>query len=396
MNIKSLPNALDLKPKTKELYKRALSAVLSGSDLSAQNIENSFLRLIEQQKTTKEPLSNKTLNLYRSAIKHWLNEQIQFLKDNDLDCSVETEILKKITSTKVNLKDEIIGVMRKVGRKNFSRSIIYKLKDENRGERKNGLLFFLEANLITGLRPTEWFSAGLCSNVVDKRLCLVVKNAKYSKERGIGHGEFRYLGLSELSPTKRAIIERYLDFIAIIFDKHKNRPDKYYHQLNVEFNRFKKQNGITSKETLRSTRHQLIANMKASGYYTSADIADIVGHVSEATARHHYGPRKNGVYGEMPVKAKALMNHYELKAEKKLENQISNSLGFQKKSNAVAYEKAILQISESLRIDLKIGVYSEQGSPEQIEKIHNISMACLEVENILKAKKNISLDMDMG
>ena len=54
--------------------------------------------------------------------------------------------------------------------------------------------------------------------------------------------------------------------------------------------------------TLYSARHQLIADLKASGYALS-DIACIVGHGNDVTASEHYGKKRVGLHKQNLPKA---------------------------------------------------------------------------------------------
>ena len=386
--IRALPSLREVKPKTDALYTSAIRTILRGDEESLDNIANNFKTLVEEQKTAPNPLSTKTLNLYRSAVKKWINNELEYNQQNDLPVTELKKALKIISETNINLKDIQIGEQSKVGSKKFDPRTLKALKDNQKDKPVEGLLNFVEANLIVGLRPTEWASASFCSNVVDKRLCLSVKSAKYSEARGIGHGEYRLLDISSLTPLRKAILEKYIKYLDSKPPGELSDPRRYFHQLSVEFLRFKKQHGITTRETLYSTRHQAIANLKNSDSHTDKDVADMMGHKSNSTtARHHYGAKKNGSFaGLLPQRAKELGNHYEIKAEHALMRLVGQN------------KELLYSASQNLGAEVQFGEYHEAGSQEQLNKIHNITMIIQEVNQLQKddlSNNQSNLDMEM-
>ena len=162
---------------------------------------------------------------------------------------------------------------------------------------------FFKAGLSVGLRPSEWQGSELLTEVNDD--CqemtppiLKVKNGKHTNGRS--YGEYRYLGVSTLKPIEMAMLKEALA-------KSKNPKnsvgepiswDEYYTGMKGRLYNITKRLFPKNKKrpTLYSCRHQMIANMKLSGY-SLVEIACISGHLTDVTASEHYGKRRFGITG---------------------------------------------------------------------------------------------------
>jgi integrase len=144
------------------------------------------------------------------------------------------------------------------------------------------LAAFLQANVLIGLRPSEWDTAQWSS--LDGSQVLRVENRKTTNGRS--NGAIRLLAVhpDSVQTVQEAILER----------------DRLY-SLGIGWTEIQK--GMSSRlqeirhlvtrktYTLYSTRHRFVSGAKQSGY-NKRDIADMLGHSSEETAGLHYG-RKN-------------------------------------------------------------------------------------------------------
>lgn len=160
-------------------------------------------------------------------------------------------------------------------------------------------LAMFNAILVTGLRPCEWEHAELFETQLEKvpltPPILKVKNAKATNGRSFG--EYRYLGLSELD-------ELNMNFVKLNLYNCNNRMDssgkplsyhEFYELVRIRMNRVVSKIFPRARKrvTLYSARHQLIADLKASGM-SLVEIACIVGHGNDVTATEHYGKKRVG------------------------------------------------------------------------------------------------------
>lgn len=184
-------------------------------------------------------------------------------------------------------------------------------------------LAFVRANLLVGLRPIEWFQASLCSYLhpdyafgldtekhtgpLDRApgktvLALHVVNAKNT--HGRANGEARDILLENISVDDAATIRHYLKIVREYAANEERFPPgtpiedvshEFYASLQHVMTKAWRKKGYSrdARPTLYSTRHQAVANCKASGL-TNREIAALFGHVSTTTAKKHYGKKSNG------------------------------------------------------------------------------------------------------
>lgn len=213
------------------------------------------------------------------------------------------------------------------------------------------MLSFVHANLIVGLRPIEWLNVRLCTSIKDKCMVLLVENAKNSNGRA--NGDVREISLHQASQDQERKI---LSFFVLFQDKlshlvkqflvdqsqYERKPDfttrKQQHVLShilsdyspsvmnnlpkadicdkhsvpqnglaeivlrsmqnemyAHFNNFRKISPDVEEKrvSLYSTRHQCIANAKASKV-PIFEIAAFFGHSSKETSSRHYGKAWSG------------------------------------------------------------------------------------------------------
>ena len=148
---------------------------------------------------------------------------------------------------------------------------------------------WLSAGLWTGLRPSEWKDAQLID--INGMTALIVQNAKHSNGRA--HGPTRTVLLHRISDSEKLIITRHLARVqrweaAGVYSRmsHACGNKMYLAVRKIWPNR-------TKHFTLYSTRHQFVADAKASNL-TLAEIAALMGHAVDDTASAHYGKRAAG------------------------------------------------------------------------------------------------------
>lgn len=158
------------------------------------------------------------------------------------------------------------------------------------------VMSWLEATLLTGLRPSEWMHAELFLEDEDPRL--VVLNAKHTNGRA--HGELRTLHLRALPPQEMEIIRSHLAYC------HEQRDQGLWDAFYSGCRGALYSAGRTlwprrrKRPTLYSARHQFAANAKAAGF-SRREIAAMMGHAVDDTATSHYGRRRSGTPGRVLI-----------------------------------------------------------------------------------------------
>lgn len=167
------------------------------------------------------------------------------------------------------------------------------------------LLAFLRANLLVGLRPEEWFDASMFSYLGTKgtssQRCLGLRIRNSKNSYGRANGPYREILLHSISAADLATILHLLEVV----EKHrvKSRGESQEDLAKSFFRplRHCMSNALTRsghrpdapRPTLYSSRHQAVADAKASGL-TDREIAAFFGHSSPSTAKSHYGKKLSG------------------------------------------------------------------------------------------------------
>lgn len=151
-------------------------------------------------------------------------------------------------------------------------------------------LIFMNANILVGLRPSEWPRAKLVEK--DGKRFLVVFNGKNSNGRG--HGEKRHLDITNLNSVEFMWIKMQLQAMQFfVFDEHSWHI--YHNGISEALRRITRKYLSKRKKypTLYCTRHQFVANAKAAGK-SDIEIAALCGHATNLTASIHYSKANKG------------------------------------------------------------------------------------------------------
>ena len=302
----------------------------SGLSMSEHTYE--FLQWIDD---LKFKLSNSTRRQYRCAIKYSLREyRINF------ESAIPDFLVSNVTRSTVR---KFHGKRTSALKSKFIRSeVLEQLLDYL--DSSNSISAWLIKDMLIasshfGLRPIEWMDASwtLDSN---KKLGLLVKNAKNSHGRSHGENRIIWLDTDLLSPELRPVLAQAIksaDSLIKYFQKQNNQTEKdfipdinlststneaslyflkrqvaeaiiikarqYLNQLyrkNTQFKKLAKRNRIT----LYSARHQFAANAKKAGLKPE-EVAALMGHASMETNQASYGRRVNGTPGGFGVVADA-------------------------------------------------------------------------------------------
>lgn len=177
------------------------------------------------------------------------------------------------------------------------KTLLDKVKSGDRWSRL--ILSYFETILAVGVRPIEISQSTYHDehdNYDGDGPVLVVKNAKATNGRSFG--EFRYIGLSDLS-------EKQINYIKLstLWTQKGITPDNEPVELKELYEKIRFRYRYLVKKlfpklkyniSLYSCRHQCIADLKAAGY-SLVEIAVIVGHGNDVTATEHYGKKRFGI-----------------------------------------------------------------------------------------------------
>lgn len=307
----------DWAPRTRDEYARRITKLrtqfaLSGRAFTPIEIAREFKAQVEAK-----ALSKGSARLFRSACFFWLGEEAQILRDQGASFSEHAEAysaIMAVATSELPAKTERSSSKRpKEFPQEALRMVENYVRDHPRSNASAALLVFLRANLLVGLRPDEWFGqTGLGARLYTEptreyrktaggRLMttpmLVVQNGKSS--RGRANGEFRELLLYGLTDADYRSLEACSQLVAARAEKAGPSAHKgalvhgFLNQLNKTLQRVLKHQGYKGPSlSVYCTRHQAVANAKASGM-TDKEVAAMFGHSSVTTARRHYGLRMN-------------------------------------------------------------------------------------------------------
>jgi len=149
---------------------------------------------------------------------------------------------------------------------------------------------WLRANMLVGLRPSEWREAKPV--MVNGRPLLLVRNRKLSEERG--NGPTRTIDLSLMETEDLGIIKLQLG-IAGTHSKTDHDWASYYHGCRNILHKITRQLWPKRRTfpTLYSGRHQFVADAKSAGL-SKEEVAALLGHAVICTAGIHYGRKRWG------------------------------------------------------------------------------------------------------
>lgn len=334
----------------------------------AMNLSESLPIIVGE---TIEAVNNKsirqsTFRSYRAAICYglgaiYLQIENETIDENELENGLNLQIISNLYKTLIAIapvnypKGAYPERTSSLKRKSFPQDFFNYLKDLNLNSdpalRASHLWDFVQANLIVGLRPSEWLNARIAYEVNDKTMLLLVKNGKNSYGRA--NGDERTLRLIDISEEKARFINKFYstyqkrlhEMATQLLEEHKKfqggvdykslkqshvfgflwenyepsalknaplsnfvtkdgRPqaglsELYFRSLQREmhglYNRFLEDHPENTQKrvTLYSTRHQCIANAKASKVNVF-EIAAFFGHSSKDTSSRHYGKAWSG------------------------------------------------------------------------------------------------------
>lgn len=273
--------------KTQESYlKRARLLVLAcRKDLKLKTHEKlDYRRMVGWLSNKRYGWTKRTWRQYKASIAYFLGLEIN--KGDWIAQEAHEELMKISSEQCMKKSNKTSGPKQKKLSGNDLKKIRNALSNSN-SMWAGDIERWIEAGLLTGLRPVEWEHAQIIQeNNLTK---LIVGNAKATNGRA--HGEYRTLILNGLSSDEIKTIEKHIQRAEEW--SRAGQYAKFYLSCSTALNRIVKKiwPKNNKKISLYTLRHQFSANAKASGF-TRVEIAAMMGHAVDDTATIHYG-RKN-------------------------------------------------------------------------------------------------------
>ncbi len=154
-----------------------------------------------------------------------------------------------------------------------------------KGQYDRLLACFLRANVLVGLRPSEWEDADLREDPDSPSgQSLLVQNRKNTNGRGNGDCRLLHLSPAAVEPVQRLLEERKGFYLGCC---------EWANLQMGMMKRLQEVRGLVTQKsyTLYSTRHRFVSAAKKEGV-PPKDMADMMGHGSIKTVRKHYGKRR--------------------------------------------------------------------------------------------------------
>ncbi len=309
----------DLAQRTRDEYARRIAKVRTKLARAGIAMTPETLLAEYQAQVSELRISKSTARAFRGACYFWLGEEAQALQDRGESYPAYVAAFAAIAQLSIARLPAKTDRSSSLRPKEFPQEALRLIEayaaKRPRAEVAHQLVTFLRANLLLGMRPDEWFGAsgpavrfqvapdGRYQTTATGELrfipSMVIENAKTS--HGRSNGESRELFLYGLTDAQFRSIE---DCWRMIGARQEAIPgaakgqvvQKFLQVLNRALKRILTSQGYKGQAlTVYCTRHQAVANAKASGM-TDKEVAGLFGHGSTQTARRHYG-RKLKAWG---------------------------------------------------------------------------------------------------
>jgi integrase len=280
--------------KTKKSYKKTAKRLFkqyskqSGVRVSPINLGN----FIEWLYSKCPGWSKNTLKQYRAALVYYcqsrnMDSQAELIRRVPLDNCKKSSNKLKATQKKTAAKKE----------KKVDGEVLSKLSKKIDGMKSywsERALIYLQAGILTGLRPSEWNGVGFKVDF-GVLVTMVVKNGKNSNGRS--HGDYRTLELDALNEDEIEIIKKQIAYTKEPRDRDGDliNFENYYERCRRALYRVYRIVFPNRSKTvcLYSARHQFAANLKKAGTPPNV-IAALMGHAVDTTAHRHYAKGRSG------------------------------------------------------------------------------------------------------
>lgn len=308
-----------LSDRTKQEYSTRLKEISKNLRHTGDTVTPDMLVEHVRNLVVSGQIASSSYRSYKSAITFWLGQQTRAVIEGGGNPSNYARAFDSLQSLKYaqtapSSKRTSAKKLKYFPSECLDALTKYSEERGNRAPNAAKAAAFAKANLLVGLRPSEWFNATLAS-----RLCtnskgeyirdsqgrlkfdnmLIVENAKTTHGRGNGHQ--RELLLHGISANEMTDIVYFLNMARSEKERHpmnmdaKTLSNLFYRPMNNMIRRALIASGFALKDipSLYSTRHQAVADFKAS-CVNKREVAAFFGHSSDYTHAAHYGHKKHG------------------------------------------------------------------------------------------------------
>lgn len=282
----SLPTRTDQTKRTYLRRARDLALACRRALRLSANQTLDYRQLVGWLANRRPRWSKRTWRQYKASVAYFLEEEA---KRGDGIAQEALELLMPLDSTPGQARTQQTSATKQKKLPAADLRALRQSLEQSGSAWASDLERWVEAGLLTGLRPAEWAQAQLMETAMGP--ALVVVNAKATNGRA--HGPKRTLLLGGLTREERNTIQTHLE------RAHEwaqaGQYQRFYHGCSLALARIvrKRWPNRDSHITLYSLRHQFSANAKASGF-TRLEIAAMMGHAVDDTAAVHYGRKRSG------------------------------------------------------------------------------------------------------
>lgn len=264
----------------KGYFNRAHGIINRFEKESGQTVEN-IDALVAWLLTRLQPtIVRSTWRYYRAAIVYYLQ-----LHNHSL---AAVTAVRKLENTNCKQESFETSALKQKKLSNNDIELIASKLDPTKNKWDGLIISWLEAAVITGLRPSE------CETAVLKGDYLIVQNGKSTNGRSFGVE--RVLNLSGLDECAYEAVEKFFHKLHYAIHVNEGNFEHIYTSCRMRLRWATVRLWPPKKKhpTLYSGRHQFSADMKNT--LSIKEIAALMGHGTDATATEHYGKKQVGTY----------------------------------------------------------------------------------------------------
>lgn len=268
---------------------------------------------------TDNRIADSTFRINKASVMYWIGQQAQAVIASGGDPSDYARAYLALRALKYSqiaaAADRTSGKKLKFfTQESFDALSKYAVERGHRAPNAIRAAAFAKANLLVGLRPSEWFDATFAYRLevneqgefvkdVQNRIkfenMLIVENAKAT--HGRGNGQRRELILHGVTAAELTALVYFQDMARSFKERHpagteaKKLTNLFYRPMNNMIRRALIASGFAERDipSIYSTRHQVVADFKSSGV-SAREIAAFFGHSSNYTHKEHYGHKRHG------------------------------------------------------------------------------------------------------
>lgn len=273
-------------PKTEETYKSRSAHILTKIEADMPpDTPIGPSEIYEWLQKSAQNFLPSTTRLYKAVMTFELQQKMSQGLFDEQETLLAIEKIKDIKGSDQHVKMTSATKSKSASEKVIA-SLLTKLQTKDAGYSMKCAALMFQASLITGLRPSEWFSAKISQMEDSDDFLLTVKSAKTTNNRGTG--EYRKLIVPE---SQSKVVRETIDFVTDLLQLGMS-PKTILASAQQAITRTNTKTAHGAHVTLYSARHQFAANMK--NIFPLDEVSALMGHASPKTTSGYYGKRKSG------------------------------------------------------------------------------------------------------